>query len=160
MSKGLRQEDPLRRLLEKEAVISTINRLFRSVDEKDWEGAEACLAPQVLLDVTSLAGGEPETQASAAIVAGWRETLSPLEAVHHQAGNYEVDVHGEEAGASCYGIAYHFLPNDTGLNTRTFVGTYDIRLRKHGGSWRVDQFRYDLKFMDGNLDLEGREGDG
>jgi len=40
MSNGLRQEDPLRRLLEKDAVITTLNRLFRSVDEKDWKQAE------------------------------------------------------------------------------------------------------------------------
>ena len=160
MSNGLRQEDPLRRLLEKDAVITAVNCLFRSVDEKDWMQAEACLAPRVLLDVTSLAGGEPEHTTGAAIVDGWRDSLSHLEAIHHQAGNYEVDVRGEEAEASCYGIAYHFLPNDTGRNTRTFVGTYDLHLRKHGGSWRIDQLHYNLKFLDGNADLESQEGDG
>lgn len=153
MSNGLRQEDPLRRLLEKDAIIGTINRLFRSVDDRDWAEAEACLAPHVLLDVTSLAGGEPENTTAAAIVTGWSDSLSHLQAIHHQAGNYEVEVHGEEATASCYGIAYHFLPNDTGRNTRTFVGTYDVRLRKHGGSWRIDVLRYNLKFTDGNTDL-------
>ena len=160
MSNGLRQEDPLRRLLEKDAVITTVNCLFRSVDEKDWPQAESCLAPRVLLDVTSLAGGEPEETTGAAMVDGWRESLSHLDAIHHQAGNYEVEVHGEEAEASVYGIAYHFLPNDTGRNVRTFVGTYDIHLRKHGGSWRIDRLRYNLKFLDGNTDLEGQGGDG
>ncbi|MCL7971778.1 MAG: nuclear transport factor 2 family protein [marine benthic group bacterium] len=155
MSNGLWQEDPLRRLLEKDAVISTVNRLFRSVDEKDWEGAEACLAPSVLLDVTSMAGGEPEHTTGKAIVEGWRETLTPIAKVHHQAGNYEVQVRGEEANASCYGIAVHYLPNDTGRDTRIFVGTYAMRLRKSGGAWRIYRFRYDLKFMDGNPDLEG-----
>jgi len=157
MSNGLRQEDPLRRLLEKDAVITTVNRLFRSVDEKDWTQATACLAPALLLDATSLAGGEPEHTTADAVVDGWRETLSHLEAVHHQAGNYEVEVNGEEADASCYGIAYHFLPNETGRNARTFVGTYDMHLRKDRGSWRIDQLRYNLKFLDGNLDLEGLE---
>ncbi|MBT8478158.1 MAG: nuclear transport factor 2 family protein, partial [Gemmatimonadetes bacterium] len=76
MSNGLRQEDPLRRLLEKDAVISTLNHLFRAVDEKDWAQAEACLAPDVLLDLTSLAGGEPESTSGAAIVDGWREGLA------------------------------------------------------------------------------------
>ncbi len=156
MSNGLKQEDPLRRLLEKDAVISTLNHLFRAVDERDWDLAEACLAPHVLLDMTSLTGEEPERHTGAAIVDGWRDDLGHLRAVHHQAGNYEVDVHGENASASCYGIAYHYLPNDTDRNTRTFVGTYDFRLRKHSGSWRVDLLRYNLKFRDGNADLEGR----
>lgn len=160
MSNGLRQEDPLRRLLEKDAVITTLNRLFRSVDQKDWEQAEDCLAPHVLLDITSLGGSDPETTTGAAIVDGWRDGLGHLEAIHHQAGNYEVEVHGEAATATCYGIAYHYLPTDSGRDTRTFVGTYDFRLRKRRGSWQVDLLRYNLKFQDGNIDLEGREGDG
>ena len=155
MSNGLRQEDPLRRLLEKDAVVSTVNCLFRSVDEKDWERAESCLATRVLLDFSSVDGGEPEHTTGAAIVEGWRESLTPIEKVHHQAGNYEVEVRGEEANASCYGIAYHYLPNDSGRNTRVFVGTYAMRLRKSGGAWRIYRLRYDLKFLDGNVDLEG-----
>ena len=153
MSNGLRLEDPLRRLLEKDAVIGTVNRLFRSVDDRDWAAAETCLAPTVLLDVTSLAGGEPETTTGAAIVTGWRESLSHLRAIHHQVGNYDVEVLGDEATASCHGIAYHFLPNDTGRNTRIYVGTYDVRLHKQGGSWRIDLLRYNLRFTDGNMDL-------
>ena len=160
MSNGLRQEDPLRRLLEKDAVITTLNRLFRSVDEKDWKQAEDCLAPHVLLDVTSLGGSEPETTTGATIVDGWREGLGHLVATHHQVGNCEVDLHGEEATATCYGTAYHYLPNDSDRNTRTFVGTYDFRLRRRRGRWEVDLLRYNLKFLDGNTDLEGREGDG
>lgn len=157
MSNGLRQEDPLRRLLEKDAVVTTLNHLFRAVDEKDWSRAEEHLAPHVRLDMTSLAGGEPEDTTGAAVVGGWREGLSHLQSIHHQAGNYEVEVHGEEASATCYGIACHYLPNDTGRSTRTFVGTYDFHLRKRGGSWRVDLLRYNLKFIDGNTDLEGLE---
>jgi hypothetical protein len=160
MSNGLRQEDPLRRLLEKDAVITILNRLFRSVDEKDWKQAEVCLAPHVLLDLSSLAGGAPETTTGAAIVDAWREGLGHLEATHHQAGNYEVEVHGEAATATCYGVAYHYLPNDSGRNTRTFVGTYDFGLRKRRGGWEVDMLCYNLKFLDGNTDLEGQEGDG
>jgi hypothetical protein len=158
MSNGLRQEDPLRRLLEKDAVITAVNGLFRSVDEKNWPAAKACLAPRVSVDFTSVTGGEPQDTTDAAIVEGWRESLSHLEAVHHQAGNYEVEVHGEEAAASCYGTAFHYLPNDTGASTRTFVGTYDIHLQKQRGSWRIDGLRYNLKFQDGNTDLEGQEG--
>ena len=157
MSNGLRQEDPLRRLLEKDAVITTLNRLFRSVDDKDWKQAEVCLAPHVLLDVTSLAGGEPENTTGAAIVDGWREGLGHLEAIHHQAGNYEVEVHGEAATATCYGIAYHYLPNPSGENTRVFVGTYNFHLEKTGGRWRIDRFTFNLKFIDGNQNLEGAD---
>jgi hypothetical protein len=160
MSNGLRQEDPLRLLLERDAVVTTINRLFRSVDAMDWDGARVCFAPRVVLDTVSLSGGEPEDTTPEAIVEGWRESFGHLEAIHHQAGNYEVEVHGNEASASCNGIAFHYLPNESGQDTHRFVGTYDVGLQKVRGSWRIDSLRYNLKFIDGNLDPEGvEEGD-
>lgn len=159
MSNGLRQEDSLRRLLEKDAVIGTVNRLFRSVDDRDWDVAEDCLAPRVDFDMSSLTGEAPAVLGSADIVAVWREALSHLAAVHHQSGNHEVEVSGEEASLFCYGTAFHFLPNASGRNTRMFVGTYDMRLRKHRGAWRIHRLRYDSKFLDGNLDLEGKGSD-
>ncbi len=69
---------------------------------------------------------------------------------HHQAGNYLVTISGAEAHAFCYGIALHYLPNRTGRHTRRFVGSYDLHLRKAEGAWRIDEFRFNLKFIDGN----------
>jgi hypothetical protein len=154
MGNTLRQEDPLRRLLEKDAVVSTLNRLFRTTDQMDWDGVRGCFAPVVVLDMTSVVGGKAEETTPEAIVEAWRQSLGHLKAVHHQVGNYEVQVHGDEASASCYGIASHFLPNESGENTRSFVGTYDVRLRKVDGIWRVDRFRFDLKYVMGNPNLE------
>jgi hypothetical protein len=154
MSNGLKQEDPVRLLLEKDAVTATLNRLFRCTDEGRWPEVEACFAPAVVLDMTSVAGGEPESTTPREITDGWKDSLGRLEAVHHQAGNYEVKVHGDAAEASCYGTASHFLPNSSGRNVRTFVGTYDFHLRKSRGGWRIDRFRFNLKYVDGNLNLE------
>ena len=159
MGNGLQQEDPLRLLLEESAVISAINRLFRSTDERDWEAVDSCFAPTVRLDMTSLTGGEPETTTPASIVESWNQALSQLEAVHHQAGNYEVFVTGTRARASCYGTAFHYHPNESGRNVRRFVGTYDFGLHKRRGQWCVDMLRYNVKFVDGNLDLEGSGSD-
>ena len=61
---------------------------------------------------------------------------------------------GDEARAFCYGIAFHYLPNETGRNTRVFVESYDFHLRREGERGRIDQFKFKLKFIDGNLDLE------
>ena len=61
---------------------------------------------------------------------------------------------GDRAAAFCYGIAYHYLPNASGRNTRTFVGSYDFELEKDGGAWHIRSFKYNLKFLDGNLNLE------
>lgn len=155
MSNGLRQEDPVRRLLEKDAVISAVNRLFRSVDDRDWEEARSCFAPAVYLDMASVSGAEPALTAGAEIVAGWSGELDRLDAVHHQAGNYEVEVHGEEASARCNGTAWHHRAGEPGGRTTVFVGSYDVGLRKQRGVWKIHRLRYDLKFVDGNGEDEG-----
>jgi hypothetical protein len=147
-------DDTLRYLIEKDAIIGTIDRLFVSTDDRDWEAVRACFTPRVHFDMTSLAGGEPAELAPAEIVDGWEKGLAPLKAIHHQAGNYRVTLDGDRADAFCYGIAFHYLPNDSGRNTRTFVGSYDFHLEKDGGAWLIRRFKFNLKFIDGNLNLE------
>jgi hypothetical protein len=143
------------KLTEKEKIIRTINLLFILTDDRDWPGVKKCFADEVLFDMTSVVGGDPIMLTPDDIVSSWDEGLSHLEAIHHQAGNYLVDVAGGEANVFCYGLASHYLPNDTGLNTRTFVGSYDFHLARIDGVWRIDQFRFNLKYIDGNPDLEG-----
>lgn len=150
----------LEALLEREEIIDVLTTLFVATDRRDWEAVRACFAPQVHFDMTSLAGGAPVMQSPEEIAGAWEEGLRPIRAVHHQVGNFRVrleGVPGEEAVASCYGIAYHYLPKASGRNTRVFVGSYDFRLRHIGGFWRIGAFKFDAKFVDGNLELEAAD---
>jgi len=147
-------ETELRELLDKQAIIETINRLFIATDRRDWASVEACLADHVMFDMSSAGGGEAKTVSAGAIIAGWEAGLRPLRAIHHQAGNFLVEVRGDRATAFCYGIASHYRPNLSGQNTRVFVGSYDFALSSHGGRWRITEFRFNLKYIDGNLQLE------
>ena len=38
--------------------------------------------------------------------------------------------------------------------SRTFVGTYEFILDKSGGQWRISLMKFNLKFLEGNLELE------
>jgi len=141
-------------LADKAQVIDTINDLFIATDNRDWSKVLDCFSSEVLFDMSSLTGQEAVSLSPQEIVNSWEEGLRPLRAVHHQAGNYRVRIDGDEAQAFCYGIAFHYLPNPSGKNMRVFVGSYDFHLRREGDRWRIDQFRFNLKFIDGNLDLE------
>ncbi|MDJ0984112.1 MAG: nuclear transport factor 2 family protein [Desulfobacterales bacterium] len=140
-------------LVEEKNVIKTVNRLFVSTDNRDWEGVKACFADEVVLDMTSVMGGEPNKLTPQQIADGWAQGLKGLKAIHHQAGNYDVSLKADEADVFCYGIAFHYLPNVTGQNSRTFVGSYNFHLKKIGPVWKIDIFKYNLKFIDGNLEL-------
>jgi len=139
------------------AITDCIVRLFLGTDARDWTAVRACLADTVHFDMTSLAGGEPSDVPADQIVAGWTEGLAPIEHVHHQAGNFRIAVRGGEADAFCYGIALHYRRTASGRNTRTFVGSYDFKLIQSDNAWRISAFRFTLKFLDGNADLE-RDG--
>jgi hypothetical protein len=89
------------------------------------------------------------------ITAMWDAGLKALKVVHHQVGNLLVDINDGQADAFCYGIASHYPPDRTGNNTRTFVGNYGISLVQGGEQSRICKFRFNLKCIDGNQDLEG-----
>jgi len=144
-------------LLEKDNVIGVINRLFISTDNRDWTKVKECFASEVLFDMTSLAGGELATLTPQQIVDAWDTGLKPLKAIHHQAGNYVVTINGNQAEAFCYGIASHYLPNKNNQNARTFVGSYNFHLLKQESQWRIDKFKFNLKYIDGNANLEASQ---
>lgn len=144
-------------LLEKDEVKEVVNRLFVSTDNRDWGTVSRLFAPEVLFDMTSMAGGNPVTLTPQEIVASWEKGLKPLKAIHHQAGNYIVNVSQNAAEVFCYGIASHYLPNKTNQNTRIFVGSYNFHLIKEGDDWKINKFKFNLKFIDGNPELEASQ---
>jgi hypothetical protein len=141
-------------LVEKDRIADVITRLFVFTDERDWGRVRPCLTDRVLLDMRSIIGGEPSLVPAEDLIAGWNQGLRPIKVVHHQIGNLLIDVDGAEANAFCYGIATHYLPNPTNQNERVFVGSYNLHLREIDGEWRIDQFRFNLKYIEGNRDLE------
>ncbi len=134
------------------AVTETVNRLFVATDNRDWSALHRIFADEVVFDMTSLSGGQATTLKAAQITQAWDQGLSGL-VVHHLVGNHIVDVQGNEATVFCYGVATHYLKNPTGNNARTFGGSYEFGLKRAGGSWRVNRFKYNHKYLLGNPDL-------
>ena len=141
-------------LIERERIGDVVNTLFVATDARDWARVRDCFAPEVVFDMTSLAGGSPTQLSPEEIVTGWAKGLETIEAVHHQFGNLSVRCDGVIASASCYGIAYHYRRTASGRNTRIFVGSYNFHFRQRDGKWKIDLFRFKAKFVDGNLELD------
>lgn len=152
---GCSEDTRLQMLSDQSDVAKTINTLFIETDNRNWGAVRATFADTALFDMTSMVGGQPVRLSSQNIVDAWDQELKPLQAIHHQTGNSIVTVNGLEAEAFCYGIASHNLPNANNQNTRTFVGSYDFHLLKQGQSWKIDGFRFNSKYIDGNKELTG-----
>jgi hypothetical protein len=135
------------------AIEDTMTALFVKTDERDWKGVENVFADKVQFDMTSLTGGKPQVLSPTDITAGWDKGLKGIEFIHHQSGNYRVWIHGDEADSKAYAIAYHYKKKLDNRNTRVFVGSYDYHLKKIEGKWKIDLFRFNLQFIDGNKEL-------
>ncbi|MDP4197244.1 MAG: nuclear transport factor 2 family protein [Bacteroidota bacterium] len=143
-------EKALADLIAKEEIIKVIILMVTNTDKRSWNKVQECFAPSVTFDMT----GEAQQVSPEQITEGWEKGLKELKAIHHQMGNYLIDLNGNQADVFCYGIAYHYLPNPSDNNTRVFVGSYDIHLIKSQDKWEIDRFKFNLKFIDGNKELE------
>lgn len=139
--------------MQNQQITETISRLFIAVDQSNWDELKDIFNSSVLLDYTSMAGGEPATLSAEQIINSWKGLLPGFDATHHQLGNFIVNSGNKMASVFCYGTATHFLKNETGNNIWTVVGSYDFELIEQNGAWKVTQMKFNFKFMDGNSDL-------
>lgn len=84
----------------------------------------------------------------------WEDGFKDLDSVHHQAGNYIVNINGNNADVKAYAIASHYKKETTQGAVREFIGSYDFQLVKKENGWKISKFRYNLKYSDGNLSLK------
>jgi hypothetical protein len=131
------------------------NKLFMYTDAQDWERLQSeVFAEEVWFDMSSAGGGEPKLLPAKEICAMWAQGFKGLDAVHHQAGHYLVELNGAESSIFGYAVALHYKTAATRGRTRTFVGSYDLKAVRQPKGWRLTQFKYNLKFLDGNAALE------
>lgn len=138
---------------ERNAIIQTLQNIFIDTDNRNWEQVKAQFADQVLLDYTSMSGGEPSEITPQDIVDSWKGLLPGFKSTQHALSNFQVTIADDEADVFHYGTAWHHLPNEEGEDVWTVVGTYEHHLVKIDGLWKVDRMRFNLKFTDGNGDL-------
>jgi hypothetical protein len=139
--------------ISKEDIIEVVNKLFVYTDNRMWDKLQdEVFTEQVFFDMSSL-GGQKSVLTSKEICDMWNEGFKGIDAVNHLAGNYIVSIQGATAVVSAYATATHYKSSALNGKTREFVGTYDIELVLLENSWRINKFKYNLKFALGNTDL-------
>ena len=138
---------------EREQIVEVLNKLFQFTDNQEWRRLiDEVFSYYVWLDMTSM-GGTAEEVTSTQICNMWEEGFKDLDAVHHQAGTYTINMAGDSAEATGYSIASHYKEKAKNGNTREFVGSYEFHLTKADGIWKIDRMKYNLKYLTGNADL-------
>ena len=139
----------------REQIVETVNKLFVYTDNQEWiKLQDQVFTANVEVDMISMGAQKSELVSSREICYRWEKAFEELDAIHHQAGNYIVEIDGDQANVHAYSIASHYKESARKGNIREFIGSYDLHLAKINNDWRIDRFKYNLKYSTGNMTLE------
>lgn len=138
----------------RERIVETINRLFYYTDTQNWLALQdEVFAAEVILDMKSMGMEKVMVLDPVEICNMWEKGFEGLDGIHHQSGNIVVDISDRKAEAKAYAIASHYRADAQNGKTRTFVGDYEFTLSESAIGWRINKFKYNLKYTDGNMNL-------
>ena len=113
-------------------VIAIVSSIPLAVDIGRYELAAAAFAPEIVIDYTSLWGGEPQRTTPAALMDAWRGLVPGFDATRHELRDVEARVDGETATATALVDGRHWI--DDALWRP--IGLYRWTLRRIEDGWR------------------------
>lgn len=138
----------------REQIVELVNTLFIATDYQEWDRLQSDVFAEGLIKFDMSSAGGPNKDLSAAeICALWQQGFQDIDAINHLAGNFLVSLHGNTAHVFAYATATHYRAAATKGHTREFVGSYDIQVLQTPKGWRIDGFKYTLKYATGNTEL-------
>lgn len=133
-------------------VVTLVSSIPLAVDLADFGVAERAFAPEVVIDYTSLWGGEPQTMTPAQLMDGWRGIVPGFDATWHELKDVKATVTGDSASATAFVDGRHWI----GDQLWRPVGTYDWRLTKRDGAWKVTHMTFTMTAELGSRDLAAK----
>lgn len=141
----------------RDIIIELVSKLFVYTDSREWTLlVKDVFKEEVMFDMSSLGGGAAKKLRAAEICDMWKQGFEGIDHIHHQAGNFIVDMDAEgiQANIFCYAIAIHFKESAKKGRTREYVGSYNLHASFTDLGWRLDGFKYNLKYINGNAELK------
>lgn len=137
------------------ADVAAIKTIVESVavlaDSGNFETLENLYADEILVDYTSLAGGEPEIKSPQALMTEWAQVLPGFDRTRHEISRVEVSVTGRHAVASAEVTADHYVAD---LHWQV-TGDYRYELVDDGDGWRITAATFNLRDEAGTRDVFG-----
>jgi hypothetical protein len=141
----------------RDEIIEIVNKLFIYTDNQQWKKLTTEVFKETVnFDMSSMGAGDATQLKATQICKMWQDGFEGIDVIHHQAGNYLVKLKDEDTTAEvfCYALASHYKESARGGQTREFAGSYDLHLVLTDYGWRIDGFKYNLKYVKGNASLK------
>jgi hypothetical protein len=124
------------------------------VDQKDWKMVRSFWTPDINVDFTSLAGGQPARIKADDLVKSWETNLHKEKQSFHLYSMHMVTVNGNKAEAMSKGYAYNMVPNRLpvggGSEIWEVFGTYTHTFDRTAQGWRATSIRFNAEYSRGN----------
>lgn len=120
-----------------------------AVDRAAYDLAQAAFAPSVVIDYTSLWGGEASEMTPADLMTAWRGIVPGFDTTWHELGPVTVTLDGDGATATAAVDARHWI----GEKLWRPIGTYTWSLTRTDGEWAVTKMVFTLTDEIGDRDL-------
>ncbi|KAJ7635280.1 hypothetical protein FB45DRAFT_1057151 [Roridomyces roridus] len=153
-------------LLDRANIQDTIVRMAWSADRKDWDTTAAQFADELVMDYTSMFGGEPVTTTPRNQAEVWKGMLEYMDGLTHATTNLLVDLpqpstsaeHPTEASATCNILVTLRRDAAHGDPIQQSGGIWSFKLSKSasangGNPWRIEYMKADAAWMKGNADV-------
>lgn len=141
------------RIEERLVIIEVCTRMGWHADQREWDRLTTILSEEVVLDYTSLNGGEPVTLTPSQIVDAWSHVLGGFDATQHLVTNHLVTLDGDTALCTASFQVTHRLANPFGSSLWTLGGTYRFDLVRRGDDWKISGVVMTATWAEGNKDL-------
>lgn len=119
-------------------VISVVSSIPLAVDLAAYDLAERAFAPSIVIDYTSLWGGQPSTMTPAELMTAWRGLVPGFDGTWHQLSDVKANVEGNSAEATAFVDGRHWI----GDQLWRPIGTYFWKLAKQDGQWKVTHMTF------------------
>jgi hypothetical protein len=133
-------------------VISVVSSIPLAVDLAAYDLAEKAFAAYVVIDYTSLWGGQPNTMTPAELMTAWRGIVPGFDATWHELSAVKAQVNGANATATAFVDGRHWLGNQLWRP----VGNYNWDLQKIDGQWKVTRMQFSMTQEFGSRDVASK----
>jgi len=140
--------------LERQAVVDTIVRLGRAMDDGDWVAVRGYLAQEIDTDYSSFRGTPPTRLLADEFVRLRRTGLAGLVTQHLTVGHV-VTLDGEAAVCHCDFVIHRWPSDTTDRRVLHSYGYYVYRLQRMGDGWRIAGITQVVRRSEGDPSLHG-----
>lgn len=148
-------EQRVRELEDRVRISECVIRYAMSLDRRDWELFQQCIADPIFIDFSDWSGMEAREWSREAWAGFARDVLSGFDQVQHISPNHVIEFKGEdEAVCTSYMYAQHLLRGAPGGDFFLMRGSYTNVMRRGGEfGWEISSMTQHFSWGEGNDDI-------